>query len=442
MLYTGVDMQPNQLQWMYELERFGIKPGLGVMAEMMELFGHPEQKWPSVHIAGTNGKGSTAALMASALRAAGYKVGLYTSPHLMKFNERIQVNGVQISDMDLLAIAEEMRGTLKAAGMQATFFEFTTALAFLYFAAQKVDIAVIEVGMGGRLDATNVVTPAVSVITNIGFDHEKFLGNTREKIAIEKGGIIKAGVPVVVGEKKPDILALFRKIADEKQAPFYAVSDNLQITSGQATLTEQHFTIKPMIHPGGIQSTGHLPGNTVREYQIGLLGRHQLDNAAGAWLALRVLQRQGFGMKDADIQKGFRKMVWPGRMQIVSQYPLVIVDGAHNEDGAWVLHDYIKDFPRHDVLVLAVKQGKNPTVMLEKVVPLFKHVVVTEGAYDPWPAEELALLVRRWAGSVEVETDVAVALQRARKILPADGLMVVTGSLYMVGHAIPLDYLG
>lgn len=395
----------------------------------MDALSQPQQSWPSIHITGTTGKGSTAALVASVLKEAGYTVGMYTSPHLVRFNERIQINGVQISDSELAQLIKEMRIVLDEKNIETTFFEFTTALAFLYFAKRNVDIAVIEVGMGGRLDATNVITPLVSVITNIGLDHEQLLGDTLEAIATEKAGIIKRGVPVVTGEKNPHLLALFEKVAQQKDAPVYTTDGCLSIAERNATLSGQSFSLT------------HSPAGDTEEYEMKLLGRHQLDNAATAWLTLHVIAGQGWRIEKVHIRSGFQQATWPGRMQVVSHKPLIIVDGAHNADGARVLYEYIKSFSRHDVLVLAVKRGKNPTFLLEQIVPLFREVVVTEGSYEPWPAHDLEKLVSQYASRVIVKQRTEEALAYAREYLPNDGLMLVTGSLYMIGKAIPLDYL-
>ena len=440
-------MMNDHLQWMYALGRFGIKPGLGAMAEIMEALGHPEQEWPSVHIAGTVGKGSTAAFMASVLREAGYRVGLYTSPHLVKFNERIQINGQHISDGDLAALAQDLREKLELKGIQATFFECTTALAFLYFARHHVDIAVVEVGMGGRLDATNVIVPAISVITNIGFDHENYLGKTLAQIAAEKAGIIKARVPVVTGEKNPEVLALLRKSAQAKQAPFYALYESIEIKPLQATFAGQRFRIKPMVHPGGIPITGHPLGSTIwrkptlgdlnrmkDEFEIGLLGRHQVDNAATALLALDVLRGQGWDISEKAFTSGLRETVWPGRMQILSHQPLVVVDGAHNQDGFRALYQFIKDWPRHDVLVLAAKNDKNFLTMYEKIVPLFSQVVVTEGTYEPVPADTLAQAIHSYVKHAPVVIPSASeAALYAKRVVSPQGTVLITGSLYMIG---------
>lgn len=215
----------QELEYLYHLERFGVKPGLGVMRELMDVLGHPEKKFKSIHVTGTNGKGSTCAMVESVLRESGIKTALYTSPHLYTFNERIKISGVPISDSDLISLIQEIRDVVEKNNLQPTFFEFTTALAFLYFSRAHIDIAVIEVGMGGRLDATNVITPLLSIITNVGLDHMEFLGDTVEEIAREKAGIIKEGVPVITREEDENILNIFNEEAKKNNTHVIRAQD-------------------------------------------------------------------------------------------------------------------------------------------------------------------------------------------------------------------------
>lgn len=411
----------SDLDYMYGLERFGIKPGLDVMHSIMEVLGHPELKWPSVHIAGTTGKGSTASFVASMLRQAEYTVGLYTSPHLVRFNERIQVNGAEISDQELKSLVREIRQKLKAASIQATFFEFTTALAFLYFAKKKIDIAVIEVGMGGRLDATNVITPLVSVITNIGLDHTEFLGDSLLAIAAEKAGVIKPGVAVITGEKKKAVIDCLASIAKQKQSAFVVMGHVVTVRLNAATLSEQNFSVE-----------GQIKG----DFTISLLGRHQLDNAVLALLTVNELRKQGWALAEEAVSAGLAAAVWPGRLQIVHQRPLVVIDGAHNEDGFRALFEFLETQPRHDVLVVALKKDKKLDVLLAKIVPLFRHVIVTQGSHEPWPAEELGKLVQQHHPAVDIMPVAAEAIPAALQATPPDGLLLITGSLYMIGTAL------
>jgi dihydrofolate synthase/folylpolyglutamate synthase len=301
------------LEYLYSLERFGIKLGLDVMKQLMDILDHPECGFRSIHVTGTNGKGSTCAFIASVLQKAGYNVGLYTSPHLVRFNERIKVNGVDISDEELIRLTSLIRG--KRNGIEATFFEFTTALAFLYFAECKVDIAVIEVGMGGRLDATNVIVPEVCVITHVAFDHLEHLGKTLIEIAREKAGIVKKRVPVVIAETNTEILVLFRKVCRESGSEMIVVRGT-------------------------------------EEWTLSLRGKHQMVNARTAVAALRVI-RNRFPVSEKAIREGLATASWPGRLMVVSENPLVILDGAHNVDGMMVLRDYVSALSHRRFLCLA-----------------------------------------------------------------------------------------
>lgn len=411
----------SELEYLYALERFGIKPGLAVMEQMMELFDHPEKKFKSIHVTGTNGKGSTCAMMESILRTAGYKTALYTSPHLYAFNERIRVQNKNIEEEALRALVGEMKSKIEEANIQPTFFEFTTALAFLYFARSNIDIAVIEVGMGGRHDATNVITPLVSVITNVGLDHMEYLGPTTAHIANEKAGIIKEGVPVITAEQEEKILAIFDAEAKEKHTSVVRVGDKITTSvrsfdlSGQEVAVDAHASY-----------TVHLP----------LLGSHQVTNMATAITAMELLVGQGFSVSQEDSMSGIAHTVWEGRLQVISHNPLIIVDGAHNGDGARALAAFLKEVPRYDVLVFAAKKKKDISEMLQFVIPLFKHVIVTEGSFMPEDARSIAEKVRMIHSSVLVEKNACAAIEQAKEITPKDGTILVTGSLYMIADAL------
>ncbi len=414
-------MLQDELQYMYGLQRFGVKPGLEVMERLMEALGHPEQKFRSIHIAGTNGKGSTASFLSSILQAAGYNVGLYTSPHLVVFNERIRLNGVDITDKHLARLVQQVRQAAETQGIEATFFEFTTAVAFLYFAERAVDIAVIEVGMGGRLDATNVIIPLLSVITTIGLDHTEVLGDTLLKIAFEKGGIIKPNISVVVGESRSEVVAYLRELAASSHSPLVVAQEIVQVKDIDATLARQMFTAE-----GSIDGT----------FEVHLLGRHQIDNAVTALAAIVQLRQVGWNISDEALKRGLVEARWDGRMQVVVQKPLIIVDGAHNEDGVEALYQFIKDRPTHSVLVMAQKQGKQLSLLREKIVPMFERVIVTEGTYEPMAADILARELTTSRLPAEPIPKVSEAIARAQELLPEDGFLLVTGSLYMVGGAL------
>ena len=292
------------LDYLYGLERFGIKLGLEVVTELLELLGNPQDQLKSIHIAGTNGKGSTANFIYSVLKEAGYKVGLYTSPHLIKFNERIKINDVEISDNELVELTELIKKKKK--NLQPTFFEFTTALAFLYFAQQKCDYVVIETGMGGRLDATNVLNPLVSVITNVSLDHTKYLGEDKLQIAGEKAAIIKENGIVVTGEKDGNVLELFLKVCLEKNAELVILKEE-EINKSDLKIT--------------------------------MLGKHQLRNAA---LAKKAIELSQIKITPNAMEQWLMKAKWPGRLQMVCDKPLVILDGAHNVVGMEKLKEFVR----------------------------------------------------------------------------------------------------
>lgn len=424
----------EQLAYMYGLERFGMRLGLETMEALMAALGNPERAFRSVHIGGTNGKGSTAAMTAAALRAAGYNTGLYTSPHLVRFNERIQINGRDIPDAALAGFVEEVRSVIERHDIQPTFFEFTTAVAFLYFARQNVDIAVVEVGLGGDLDATNVVQPEVAVITNIGSDHSEFLGNSKREIASHKAGIIKHGGVGVTGETDSQIVSYFEQVSRERGATLVRSQEAIHIRLVSASLDGQVFEAR-----GGVTGTFTLP----------LLGEHQLQNAAIALAVLHELRERGLSIQMAAIQQGLASTTWPGRLQVLSRHPLILVDGAHNEEGAQALENFLgeslaeqphhlsicgEDF-RARVLVLAMKGDKRMPTMLETIVPWFEKVIVTEGNYEPMDSKKLAELVTKHHQNVEIVPKPGEAVTAGRAGLQKNDLMLITGSLYMIGEA-------
>ncbi len=424
-----------QLEYMYGLERFGVRMGLEIMQELMQALGRPHEKFKSVHISGTNGKGSTAILTANALQEGNYKTGLYTSPHLFAFNERIRVNGEEISDEELSGLIEEVQRVVEERNLAVTFFEFTTALAFLYFANQKVDIAVVEVGLGGDLDATNVILPLAAAITNIGHDHTQILGRTKREIARHKAGIFKKGITAISGEKDPEISEYLEQLAGEQGAAFGRVQDTVTLEPLSATLEGQTF-----------RAHGVYEG----EFFLPLLGRHQLANAACALTILFYLNQQGVRVDEETIARAFARTEWEGRLTVISKQPLILVDGAHNEEGIQVLRDFLtqeksnkayhasiygREF-RSKVLVVAMKKDKEPGPMLEKIVPLFEKIIVTEGSFEPKPAGELAAEVSRVHKNVAAIPKTSEAILAARKDLESNDLLLVTGSLYMIGGAL------
>ncbi|MFQ5920212.1 MAG: bifunctional folylpolyglutamate synthase/dihydrofolate synthase, partial [Thermoplasmata archaeon] len=312
----------ESLTYLYGLERLGVRLGLENVLDLLDRLGNPHETFPSVHVAGSKGKGSVCAFLDAILRKAGYRVGLYTSPHLVRFNERIRVDGETISDADVVRLAEAIRPhaeAMRARGeaFQPTFFEFTTALAFRYFQERAVDIAVVEVGMGGRLDATNVLRPLVAVITHIEREHTQYLGKTVRRIAREKAGIVKEGVPLWTVDQ--EALGVIARRCEEVGAPLQVVGRDLRLERVANGHEGQTFT---------------LGDGERRTYRIPLLGIYQPENAALAYGALRSLEGAGWTVGRRAIREGFGTTDWPARFEVVSYAPTVVVDSTHTPDGA------------------------------------------------------------------------------------------------------------
>ncbi len=378
------------LKYLYSLERFGIKLGLDIITQLLQLVGNPHTAFKSVQITGTCGKGSTAAFLATILQRAGYTVGLYTSPHLITFNERIQINGVPISDEDIISLTECIKNETQ--GIQATFFEFTTAMAFLHFAQQKVDIAIIEAGMGAKLDATNVLTPLVSVITNVSVDHAEYLGRTIRDIAIDKAAAIKPQTPMVTTEQDKTILALFRERCAAQGSSLYRAAPT------------------------------SLP--------LSLQGEHQRFNAGIAVKTAELLNERGFPVSDAAIAEGLATTHWPGRLEILSDDPLIMADGAHNVASMQALHRFLREFPQGHTLLLGIARDKDIPGMVKQIAPLFQKIIVTQGNYKPAPTMIIAAEARKYTGDVLEIPSPAAALAYA---LHDRQPIIITGSLYLVG---------
>lgn len=409
----------NPVEYLVSLQHFGVKLGIERMQDLVEKLGHPEKKYSSVHIAGTNGKGSCAAMLSSILIAQGYKVALYTSPHLKVFNERIQVNGKQISNEELLDLVIEIRQ--KLGDEETTFFEFTTAIAFLYFARQKVDIAIIEVGLGGRLDATNVITPNLSVITSIDLDHTKILGNSLEEIALEKAGIIKENVPVVCGENDFNLLKLFKTVCDQRNCELFFRETKSELT--RSDLYGQCFTSKNV------------------GYNLALLGEHQIENALTVLKTIEVLNKQGFIVFDESVQQGLLETNWPGRLELHSLNPIILLDGAHNLAGMNVLCNFLKEHEfelfenKNSVCIVGISNGKDVKAMLSKLSEFFDSIIIVNAEHRAIPKEEVALIAVDLFADVEI-CNLTDAIDLACEKVGKEGFILVSGSLYVVGDVL------
>ncbi len=417
---------------------------LAHMRVLLEGLDHPERRLKSVLIAGTNGKGSTAATLASIAQAAGYRTALYTSPHLVRINERIRINGREISDSDFSREhdrVEDVAERLVAAGRlpwHPSFFEMLTAMAFDHFAAGNVELAILEVGMGGRLDATNVIEPCISVITDISLDHQKFLGNTIREIAGEKAGIIRPHKPVVTLPQHPE--------AND-------VIGNTILERGVEAVSAVKYV--PPVSPGAAEFWQSAAGNqkpeTGNRYPLSvmgeeivvdspLIGRHQLRNIALAIAAAEELNRCGFKITARDIERGIRETRWPGRFQrLAANQHEFILDVAHNPAGAWALRSALSErYPdRPLTFVFGAMRDKSIAEMAEILFPTAERVVATRAA-NPRSAtpEEVCDAAARTAAEIVCEPDVAAALRRAAEFAGKSGLIVVTGSIYIVGEAL------
>jgi dihydrofolate synthase/folylpolyglutamate synthase len=419
------------IDYLFGLQKHGIKFGLSNSIQLMGLMGDPQRRFHSVHIAGTNGKGSTAAFLASMLRAAGYRVGLYTSPHLVSFTERIRINGVPVTEERVVGLAERVRARYEnvrfAEGgpLTPTFFEVTTAMAFTCFAEERVDIAVVEAGMGGRLDSTNVVDPLVSVITNIDLEHTEFLGTTVVMIASEKAGIIKPGVPVVTGAVQPEVLAVIEQQARLAGSPVFRMPQDFgaeQATAGP----EQEFDYRGIF--------ARLP-----RLRIVMLGRHQVDNACIALAAAECIGKAGMKIPEAALRAGLADAVWEGRLERVARSPDIYLDGAHNPASAQVLADALRDLKRsyrRMVLVVGILKDKDYRGILDRLVPLADRVVVTRPNYSrALDTASLAAEISTLNSDVASTGSVAEAIDLARRETARDDFIIITGSLYTVGDA-------
>ena len=398
---------------------------------LMERLGRPDRTYPIVHIAGTNGKGSTAAFLESILRAAGFRTGLNTSPHLERINERIRINGEEVSDQifaETFTRVQEVIEELLAAGrLQAhpTYFECVTALAFEVFARERVEFAVVEVGLGGRLDATNIVRPQVSVITRIDFDHENYLGHSLEEIAREKVGIVKAGVPVATAPQLPEVREVLRGKARELDA---TIVD-----------TGEDFDLQREIAEAGCAralARARARGEAVR-LAPGLPGRFQLENALNAVATARLLQARGYRITKQNIEQGIRSAEWPGRLERLQAGPDVYLDGAHNPGAARELAQFLEEnFARRRVyLIFGAMRDKSVDEMTGILFPLASEVIFTQpGTPRAVSANQLADLAGHHAARYTVIRDAEEALESALAKARSDDAVFVTGSLYLVGQ--------
>jgi len=417
------------LNYLYGLghETLTIKFGLDNINHLTAAIGSPQRKYPSVLIAGTNGKGSTAAMVDSIGRAAGLTVGLYTSPHLIDIEERIRINGELIGKEDFARLATRIReaaeGLVSAGVLETvpTFFEQVTAIAFLYFAERGIRLAVLEVGLGGRLDATNIVQPLVAAITPVDFDHQAYLGNTIEQIASEKAAIIKPGTAAVIAPQRKEASAVIMKQCLESSVLPVFAGDWLEIE---------------MDRQGFPNISYQTEKNSYRDLKVGLRGRHQAINAVVAIHIAELLQQRGLNISSEAVAAGLSRVEWPGRLEMIEGAPSLLLDGAHNPAGARVLREFLDEFwPDEITLVFAAMKDKEIDKIASILFPRARNIVLTRfkdrRAASP---QQLAANALRDLNNVIFTESVPQALDWARSVTPKNGLICVTGSLYLVGE--------
>lgn len=429
------------LEWIHGLGRFGIRPGLERITVLLEMLDSPHHRVRFVHIGGTNGKGSTAALLASVLRSAGYRIGLYTSPYLLSFTNRMAVNGDDIDHGQLVELVDEVRPLVeKISGDPRlgpmTEFEVVTALALTYFSRQDVDLVVLEVGLGGRLDATNVVDPLLSIITNISLEHTDVLGDTIEAIASEKAGIIKEGRPLLTAAEDEAVLNLFRERCNILKAPFSRVS-LLPADTVDGNVE------KPFAMQGRITEEGQFLDYNGFEIQIKdlfipLRGVYQVINAGTALAALELLRKENIMVDEISIRKGFKDTIWPGRLELLGKNPLLIMDGAHNPAAMKKLSESLPDYFHYRKLILVVGMlaDKDTGAMLSDILPLADLVVFTKPtlprAAEPAELADFAVKYLNLGNGYHVINEHGRAIELALELAGPEDAVLVTGSLYTV----------
>ena len=407
------------LSFIHGLYRKGVQPGLSRIEFLLNQLGDPHKKLKFVHIAGTNGKGSTASMTASILQKAGYKVGLFTSPYIYRFNERIQINGNQIPDQTVIDLTVKIRALTASMPEMPTEFDFVTAMAMDYFAAEQCDIVVLEVGVGGKLDSTNIIpAPEVAVITNIGLDHTDLLGDTLEKIASVKAGIIKEGCHAVVYRGDETVEQVYETICKEKNVP----------------LTKADFDSLCLIDH-------HLAGQTFhhgnrKNLQLPLLGNHQLSNAAVVLSVIDALIGRGWQISEENIRKGLADVSWPGRFDIVGKDPLFIIDGGHNPQCIEALVKNIQDYlaGRKIVVLTGVLADKDYGEMFRPVMPFAEmFVCITPDNPRKMEAHELASYLQKAGAKAQAAQSVKEGVLMAKTLAGNDGVVLCFGSLYSIG---------
>jgi dihydrofolate synthase/folylpolyglutamate synthase len=413
----------DSLDYLYGLESHGIVFGLANIRNILKSLGNPHEKLKTIHIGGTNGKGSTAAMIHTILSRCGYRVGLYASPHLISFTERIRIEGREITEEEVVRLTEHIRGAIRERGIPETFtfFDFTTAMAMLYFVEERTDLAILEVGLGGRLDSTNVVDPLLAIITNISLDHRDYLGDTLEKVAQEKAGIIKEGRGVVTAATQSKVLDLLRRVCLEKKAPLFRVGRDFR---------------RKRVGPRRFHYHGrklNLPN-----LELNLAGRHQIINATTALGAIEMIGENGYRVGDEAIYEGLRGVQWSGRLEVVMDAPTVLLDGAHNPGAAKRLKEAILEEFTYErlLLVLGIMNDKDYRRIISILVPLADMTVLCKPECERAALPQVLLNeVTRIEKRGEIVEDVGQAVQHLLSLATGRDLICVTGSFYTIGEA-------
>jgi dihydrofolate synthase/folylpolyglutamate synthase len=435
------------VEYLYSLTNFEVEPAkrydpaLYDRARLIELLarlGNPHQQFASVHVAGSKGKGSTAAMLAGVLQAAGYRTGLYTSPHLNTFRERVQINRQLIPEETVAALVEEIRSpAAQIPGL--TTFELITVLAFLYFARARVEIAVVEVGMGGRLDATNVLSPLITAITSVSLEHTTFLGGTLAEIAGEKAGIVKPGVPLVLAPQRPEAQAVVVRICEERNAPLIRVDELWAVQVRRRSPAGSEFFLKSKSPDRSWCSLARALSSGEQPVRLPLIGDHQIENALVALTATGLLASRGFPCAGSAIRSGLATVRWPGRMEVIADRPLVIVDGAHNAASARALLAGLRDYlgRRRIRLVYGSLADKDVKTVLSILLPAVEEVIVVAPRFPrAMPAAQVAHAARELGYAPVAAPSVTEGIQLAIAHSDPNDLICVTGSLYVVGECL------
>jgi dihydrofolate synthase/folylpolyglutamate synthase len=410
------------LDYLYDLQKFGIKLGLVNTVSLLNYLGNPHFKYPTIHIAGSNGKGSVCAMLESILCSAGYQAGLYTSPHLVSFTERIRICRKEIEPEFITEFVNQLKARIDRD--QYTFFEVTTALAFLYFAEKKVEFAVVETGLGGRLDSTNLVQPEVAGITTISLEHTDILGKTLKKIAWEKGGIVKENIPTVVGNSEPLVVKTLKQICKQRKSRFVSVADT------------SRWRIKDIGLKGG-QFDAKINGRRYSNLFVNLAGRHQVGNAVFALKVVEQLKEKGWHVSDGAVKQGLRAVFWPARFEIREKRPLTILDAAHNPAGTRVLVDTFQDLlPGKKINILfGVMADKDYALMLKIMSSIAKKIVLVSPKIErAAKTSDLGEIVKKLGIEYNVTGSVKSGYSLLLSQSSQDDVICVSGSHYTIGE--------